>query len=160
MVEPPTALFAGSFVIDADCGSPHPGPLPWGEGGRVARATNWSDPFEVGGFDGMSVVDLAGVSGGGGFKEENAGFAGGDGLVLDAAGDDAEFSLLKRSDAVAKVNFDLPVEDEKKFVFVGVMMPDVFALKLGEFNVLAVELPHHLWNPVLAKGCELVGEVD
>lgn len=124
------------------------------------RGGSESDPFEVCGFDGMGVVALAGVSGGGGFKEENAGFAGSDRLVLDAARDDAEFALFQRGDAVAKVDFDLSVEDEKKFVFVGVMMPDVFALKFGEFNILAVELPHHFWNPVILKRRELFGKVD
>lgn len=106
------------------------------------------------GFDGVGVVDVAGVSRGGGFEEHDGAFVFGDGLVLDAAGDDAELSFAERDHAVSKVQIELAGEDEEHLVFIGMVMPDVLALKLDELDVLAVELADDLGGPVVGEGGE------
>ena len=49
-----------------------------------------------------------------------------------------------------------PFDDEKELVFMIMMMPDKFAQQLGQFDMLAVELPDNFWGPVVVKQAKLV----
>ncbi len=112
------------------------------------------------GFDGVGVVDVAGVSRGGGLEEDDAAFVLGDGFVLHAAGDDAELAFAEGDDAIPKVQIELAGEDEEHFIFIGMVMPDVIALKLDELDVLAVEFADDLGGPVFRDKAELLIQID
>jgi hypothetical protein len=133
-----------------------------------------SDPFQGIRLKGVGVVDVAGVPSGDGFKKHDAAFVGGDRLVIHAVGDDAEIAFTEDQYLVttclsrflacrarfAVVHFKRTCENKKHFVFLFVVMPDVFALKLDEFDVLAVQLADDLGGPVVGEGGEFRGEVD
>ena len=107
---------------------------------------------------GAGSLGVAGVLGGDGFDEGDPAFVFGDGVVEGAAGDDAE---------VAGVEFDVGLvldldthaafEDLEEFVFVIVLVPDEFALELGDFDVLVVDLADDFGGPEVGEVGSRIG---
>ncbi len=105
-------------------------------------------------FDGSGAGSLgvAGVLGGDGFDEGDPAFVFGHGVVEGAARDDAE---------VARVEFDVGLaldldahaaaKDLEELVFVVMFVPDEFALELGYFDVLVVDLADDFGGPEVGE---------
>jgi len=54
----------------------------------------------------------------------------------------------------------LAVEDQEELVLLLVMVPDELAFKLGELDVLAVQLANDTRAPMFSELLEFLGEVD
>jgi hypothetical protein len=119
--------------------------------GQIVRrlASAASDFLQLGG--GQFAFDISGVEGRSGLEQENLNLLLGERAVLDAALDDNEFARFKPFAAVGEIHAETPFDHEKHFVFVVVMMPDEFALKLHQFDLLAIQLTGDFGLPVGAK---------
>ena len=72
---------------------------------------------------------------------------------------DEELARIKRDDALAEMDFEMTLENEKQLVFVLVVVPHELAHELDEPDVLAVELADDARAPVLRELRELLGKV-
>ncbi len=138
--------------------------LIWGDthalGSGALGASPVSNALQRSCLDRVGVVDVAGVSRGGGLEEHDAAFVLGDGFVLDAAGDDAELAFAEGDDAIPKVQVELAGENEEHLVLIRMVMPDVLAFELDEFDVLTVEFAGDFGGPVVGEGGEFGVEVN
>jgi hypothetical protein len=105
------------------------------------------------------VSNAAGVERGCRLEQENVGFAGGNGLVLDAAWNDEELPGIEPHDTPSQVDVEVTVDDEEELVFAGVPVPDELTLQLGELDVLTVELADDSRAPALRELPQLLGEI-
>jgi hypothetical protein len=85
------------------------------------------------------VDDVAGVERSGGLEQEQPAFFVGDGLVLDATGNDDELAFFDPFVTVAEFHAEAAFHHEEHFVLVFVMMKNEFALEFVELDGLAVE---------------------
>ena len=84
----------------------------------------------------------------------------GSGAMFDSAGHDDEFTLVDYFDAFSELHLEGAPDDEKELVLLVVLVPDEFALELGQPDVLAVELADHPRIPVIREPRELFADVD
>ncbi len=104
--------------------------------------------------DGALVADIAGVDGGAGLDQQHFAFALGERLVLDAAGDDEEFTFLDMDDTVAETHGEPAFHYQKEFVFVFMVVPDEFAEQLDGLHLDAVDVGHDAGLPVVVEAGE------
>jgi hypothetical protein len=117
----------------------------------------------LGGLDGFLALDISGVQGTGGLKEEHVSFLGRDWPMFRASRDDDEFAfcyidIALTPGVIAVVHPERPVNDKKHLIFRFVTMPDEFTLKLHELDVLPVQLSHDLRAPQIVKGRKFVSQ--
>ena len=72
-------------------------------------------------------------------------------LVFDAFRNDEQFALLYGDIMAPKVDYHLPIENDKHFIGVFVAMPHELPLKLHQFEVIVVHLSNDPRRPVLGK---------
>ena len=105
-------------------------------------------------------MDVSGIERGGGLKEDDFDFFGGDGPVFDAAWDDEHFSGVECDALVAEFHGEAAAVDEEKLIFVFMMVPVESAFEFGEFYLLPVEIGGDAWGPVVGEAGEGFGEVE
>jgi len=79
--------------------------------------------------------------------------------MLDATGDDEEFSLREGYGAVAKLHLEGAMEDQEHLVLGVVLLPDEFTLELDEVDVLAVQLADDPGSPVVEEEAQFLSQV-
>lgn len=104
---------------------------------------------------------FAGVFGVDRFEQQHRCAVFGDGVVLDAFGDDEHLAFAKMDRiTISHLDGELTFEDKEELVFVFVAMPGELAFEFGEFDLLPVELPDDFGCPSFIEEAEFVGEVD
>src|ERR1700688_4907172 len=80
--------------------------------------------------------------------------------MLDAARDDDELTFTDDGFAVAKFHVQRAFDDEEKFVFGVVMVPDKFTLQLDRFDFAVVDCANDAGVAVVGEAAELFFEID
>jgi hypothetical protein len=80
--------------------------------------------------------------------------------MFDAARHDEKFALFQPDLPIAKIHPEAAIHNQEELVFVGVMVPNEFPLKLDELDLLAIELADDLGFPLVVKLREFVAKVD
>src|SRR5437899_3693663 len=96
--------------------------------GCRSRRERISDALELG--DSPFVGDVSRVQRRIRLDQDDVDLFVGNGAVLDAVRDDNEFALAHHTLTVAEFHAERALHDEKKLVFVIVMMPEEFSLEL------------------------------
>ncbi len=94
-----------------------------------------------------------------GFEQQDMGLLLGDGPMLDTTGDNQELAFLEPDLPVPELHPESPFHHEEELVLVIVMVPDELALKLDQFELLAVQLADDLGAPRVVELGELLREV-
>jgi len=106
-------------------------------------------------------LSVTGVLGGDGFDEGDPAFMFGDGVVEDAARDDAE---VAGGEGDVGLVFDLDThaafEDLEELVLMVMLVPDEFALEFGDFDVLVVDLADDFGGPEVSELGAGLKEID
>jgi hypothetical protein len=108
--------------------------------------------------DGPFVSDITGIPCGFGLDQYHVNFFIGDGAMLDAPGNNDEFTRMDDSLAMAKLHAESAFRDQEQFVFLIVMMPDKFSFDLYGFDVRVVELPDDARMPIVREAAEFFGQ--
>src|SRR4029077_16639514 len=103
-----------------------------GRGSRLERSRG-SNALKLG--DCPFVGYVSGVQSGFRFNQDDVDFFVGDGTMFDAARDDDKFPFVDDGLVAAKLHAQAPFDDQKKLVFVVMMMPDKVALELDGFEI-------------------------
>src|SRR6266511_1466665 len=80
--------------------------------------------------------------------------------VLDAARDDEDLARVELDVPLAELDRQVPFQDEKEIVGVGMGVPDELALNLDELELVVVQVADDAGAEGLVEGGELVGEID
>ena len=83
------------------------------------------------------------------FKKQHGDFFLRHGPMLHAARHDQKLSFVKRHAAVAKLHSKRAVNYQKKFIFIGVAVPDELAFELDQLDVLSVQFAHNARIPMI-----------
>lgn len=75
-------------------------------------------------------------------------------------GDNEHFAWAKRNVSFAHLDCDLAFEYQEEVVSVVVFVPDELSLDFDDDEVVAIELAHSPWLPVLSECGELLSEVN
>src|SRR5262245_36363434 len=110
-----------------------------------------SDSFQISSFDGVGMIDIAGISRRGWLKEQHASQRSGCRFMYYSARHDTKFAFVQRHDSIAKMNVNMALQDQKELVLMLMMMPDIFAFEFNQLDRLAIELTHNLGNPHFAE---------
>jgi hypothetical protein len=73
----------------------------------------------------------------------------GDRAVLDAARNDNKLAFSERQALIAKVHPEAASQDQKEFIFFGMLVPDEFTLKLHQLHVLAIQFANNARIPMV-----------
>ncbi|MCY1383164.1 hypothetical protein D9M69_712610 [compost metagenome] len=71
--------------------------------------------------------------------------------MLYASRHDQEFVFFQFYSLVAKFHLELAADNHKHLVFVIVLVPDKFSLKLDQLDVLSVQLSDNSWIPIIVE---------
>ena len=86
----------------------------------------------------LSLVNVSGVERGFRLHQDEVDFFVGDRAMLDAARNDDEFAFADERFAIAELHAQRAFDDEEKFIFVVVVMPDEFAFEFDRFDMAVV----------------------
>src|ERR1022692_241117 len=108
---------------------------------------------------------MARIESTGGVKQHNVNFLGCHGAVLSASRHDHKFTFRKlhgflSTCGIFVIHAERAVNNQEQFVFRVVMMPNEFALKLYQLDVLPVQLADDLGRAMILKCGELLRHVD
>src|ERR1700740_676193 len=92
-------------------------------------------------------------------QQDNMNFVVRDGEILDAAGNDDEFTFAHNCFMVAEAHAQRALHDEEQFVLVVVMVPNELALQFNGLYVAIVDLADHAGIPVVLKFAEFFRQV-
>jgi hypothetical protein len=105
---------------------------------------------------GKRVLHGTGVAGGMGLDEHNPGFFAGVGPVFHPARHHEYFARVNGHGMVPKINVQLAFHHDEQLVLGFVLMPNKFALYLGQFHVLVVQIRYHVRVPLVSELCKLL----
>src|SRR5271155_4009320 len=113
----------------------------------------------------QGIADIASVESGRWFKEHNVDFLAGNRTVLSTSRYDHEFTLLQLHGFFAArrifvVHAKVAVYHQEQLVLLVMVMPDEFALKLNQLDVLPVQLAYDFRRPMILKRGELLRQID
>lgn len=80
--------------------------------------------------------------------------------MLDIPWDDDEFAFFDPDMSVPELHAKTAFDNEEQLVFVLMMVPHEFALKLHQLDELTVELANDSGAPMLFQQSELCAEID
>src|SRR5580704_16551331 len=81
-------------------------------------------------------------------------------LVLNALGDDEHLPRPDMHGAVAKIDAQFAIENQKRLVSLGVIMPDEVALDTDDLELIFVHLRNNARLPEVFNQTELLEEID
>jgi len=106
------------------------------------------------------MFNISCVSGGSRFEQEALHFLVCHRPMLHSMRDDQEFSGPEIHNPIAEFDSQDAADGEKELVFTVVPMPDEFAPKLHQLDLLAVKFSNHSGAPVLGNGLEFFINID
>jgi hypothetical protein len=106
---------------------------------------------------GPRVLRVSRVQGARGFEEQHAARIVGHGPMLDAARDDQELSGLELDYAVAQFHAEPAFDHEEEFILALVLMPDEFAVQLGELHLAIIDVADDPRRPDIGELRQFVG---
>ena len=74
--------------------------------------------------------------------------------------DDDQFAFFEPDVSISKLHAKTTTHNEEQLIFVFMMVPNEFALKLDEFHELTVEFADDTRAPVLVQKSELLAEIQ
>ena len=80
--------------------------------------------------------------------------------MLHAAWNNQKLAFVQRNAAISKFHAEPAAHHQKQFVFLGVAVPNKLALKLHQFQVLAIQFSYNARIPVIGKQCQFLADVD
>jgi hypothetical protein len=116
-------------------------------------------------ISGHGVADVTCIQRTGRLKEQHVNFNTSDRTVFCPARYDHEFTLaelhaLFRAGCILKFHTEATMQNQEQFILRLMMMPDKFALKLYQLDVLPVQFAHDFGRPMILKCGELLRYVD
>src|SRR6266851_8451728 len=122
-------------------------------GRRSPRERNADlDTLEL--VDSPFVRDIAGVQRRFWFNKDNVDLFVRNGAVLDAVRDHNEFAFAHHTFTIAEFHAERALHDEKKLVFVIVMMPEKFSFELDGFHKAIIDFTYDAGPVVLGNEIE------
>src|SRR6266478_337436 len=115
------------------------------------------DALEPG--DSPFVRDIAGVQRRFWFNKDNVNLFVRNGAVLDAVRDDNEFAFAHHTLTIAEFHAERALHDEKKLVFVIVMVPEKFSFELDGFHQRIIDFAYDAGLVVLGNETEFFFQV-
>src|SRR5438309_5060917 len=125
--------------------------------GRRSPREQISDALEL--DDRPFVGDVPGVQRRIRFDQDNVDLFVRDGAVLDAVRDHNEFAFAHHTFTIAEFHAEGALDDEKKLVFVIVMMPEKFSFELDGFHKAIIDFTYDARQVVLGNEIEFFLQV-
>ncbi len=94
------------------------------------------------------------------FKQQQMNLLGSHRTVLDASRNDDELALMQCEGSIPELYLERAFQNQEKLVFAGMRVPDEFALNLGEFHLLAIEVADYTRIPIIGKKRQLLFQID
>jgi len=80
--------------------------------------------------------------------------------VLNTLWNNCHLAWPKDDEAVAKVDPQLAVDHDERFIGVGMVVPDEVAFQANDLELVIVQLGDDPWSPLLRKLVELGSDID
>ena len=107
----------------------------------------------------LFVVDVPGVSRGGGLEDQDFNLFISDCAMLHTARHDQKLALAQLDRVIAELDAEPSAPDQEQLVLIRVVMPDEVPLEFHEFDLLTVQFADSLRPPVLANQTKLFREL-
>src|SRR5713101_626122 len=132
--------------------------FPFRRGARFYHCDASLNPFELG--NRPLVADITGVKSRLRLEKNQVHFFLGYGQVLDAAGNDDEFTCPYDFLPVAELHAQLPLNHKKELIFMVVMVPHELALEFYSLHVAVIQLGDDPGPPVIMEASEFLVQID
>jgi len=106
------------------------------------------------------VLEVAGVECGRRLEQQDPAFFISDGFVLDPARNHDELAFFEPDGLVAELDPEPALHHQEHLIFVVMVMPDEFAIDLGELDLLTVQFAGNVRLVELVDLGEFLGEVN
>ena len=82
------------------------------------------------------------------------------GFMLDAFGHHKHLTGRQRDRAISELDGQLPIQHDKDFIRIGVLMPHKVALDFDQFELVMIHLSDNLGGPLIAEFSQLFLKIE